>query len=95
MPSAAAGSASMSSQSSPGAPPRRLVNDRVLVQYDGQTRAGRISSIHRHADDVEYVIRFDDEDGGMGVVVNVWSTGGRCTLLTASRGAEAEGQRSG
>jgi hypothetical protein len=84
----------MSTQPVSGAPPHRLVNDRVLVRYDGQTRAGRISSIHRHADDVEYVIRLDDEDGGMGVVVNVWSTGGRCTLLSAIRGVETEGRRS-
>jgi hypothetical protein len=84
----------MSTQPVSGAPPHRLVNDRVLVRYDGQTRAGRISSIHRHADDVEYVVRLDDEDAGMGVVVNVRSTSGRCTFLTATRGVEAEGQRS-
>lgn len=78
----------------PGPQPQRSVNDRILVRYAGQTRAGRISSIHRHTDELEYVVRLDDEDGGMGFVVNVWSTGGRCTLLTASRGAEAERRRS-
>lgn len=84
----------MSTQPLSAAPTQYLVNDRVLVRYDGHPRAGRISSIHRHADDVEYVVRLDDQDGGLGVVVNVWSTSARCTLLTASRGAEPEGRRS-
>lgn len=67
---------------SAGASPH-LVNDRVLVWHHGQGRAGRISSIHRHEDGVEYVVRLDDSADGTGTVVNVWSSGARCAVLDA------------
>lgn len=60
-----------------------LVNDRVLVWHRGQRRAGRISSIHRHDDGIEYVIRLDDNAGGMGTVVNIRNSGARCAFLGA------------
>jgi hypothetical protein len=62
---------------------RHLVNDRVLVRHRGQRRPGRVSSIHRHEDGIEYVVRLDDSPGGMGTVVNVWNSGARCAVLGA------------
>lgn len=77
----------MSARSLSAAASPHLVNDRVLVWHRGQRRAGRISSIHRHEDGIEYVVRLDDSAGGMGTVVNVWSSGARCAVLGAVLGA--------
>ncbi len=60
------------------------VGDRVHVQRDGQACPGRISSIHPSSTGVEYVIAIDDPDGGVGGVVNIWTTSGRSSFLTLS-----------
>jgi hypothetical protein len=57
------------------------VGDRVRVHRNGITYPGRISSIHHRDNGVEYVVRTDTTDGGMGQVVNIWTTSGHCSFL--------------
>lgn len=57
--------------------PPHLVGDRVQVRHHGQLRPGRIRSVHQRNSGIEYVINTDPVDGGMGEVVNVWTTSGR------------------
>jgi hypothetical protein len=64
-----------------------LVGDRVLIEHKGQRRPGRISSIHHVNDGVEYVVRTDPRDGGMGEVLNIWTSSGSSSFLTALGGA--------
>jgi hypothetical protein len=64
-----------------------LVGDRVHVQRKGAVTSGRISSIHRVNDGVEYVVRTDPHDGGMGEVLNVWTSSGSSSFLTLLGGA--------
>lgn len=59
-----------------------LVGDRVQIQHKGQPKPGRISSIHQVNDDVEYVVRTDPQDGGMGEVLNIWTSSGSSSFLT-------------
>jgi hypothetical protein len=59
-----------------------LVGDPVRVQRTGVTYSGRISSIHRRDNGVEYVIRTHATDGGMGQVLNIWTTSGQPSFLT-------------
>ena len=60
-----------------------LVGDRVQVQHKGQPKPGRISSIHHVNDGVEYVVHTDPRDGGMGEVLNIWTSSGSSSFLTA------------
>jgi hypothetical protein len=53
------------------------VDDGVQVQHRGHMKPGRISSIHRTHNGAEYIVRTDPVDGGMGGVVNIWTTSGR------------------
>lgn len=71
-------------------PPRtpHQVNERVQVQHHGQRRSGRVSSIHHNDDGVEYVIRLDASDGGIGSVVNIWTTSGQSSFLTPLGGEQ-------
>ncbi|MDT0262293.1 hypothetical protein [Jatrophihabitans lederbergiae] len=57
--------------------PSYQVGSRVLVQHKGTTSTGQISSIHRQSNGTEYVVRIDACDGGMGSVLNLWSTSDR------------------
>lgn len=54
-----------------------LVGDRVRVAHHGQLTPGLISAIHRTSSGVEYVVRTAPTDGGMGTVINLWTTSGR------------------
>jgi hypothetical protein len=66
------------------------VGDRVRVQRKGITYPGRISSIHHRDNGVEYVVHTDATDGGMGHIVNIWTTSGHSSFLTpAPAGGEA------
>ncbi len=58
-----------------------LVGDRVHVQRHGRLMAGRILSIHRTDNGVVYVVAVDAADGGLGGVINVWTTSGRSAYL--------------
>lgn len=58
------------------------VGDRVQVQGQGKTILGRISSIHRKNTGVEYVVRTDAVDGGIGQVLNIWTTSGESSFLS-------------
>ena len=64
------------------------VNDRVHVHRRGERRPGRISSVHRHESGIEYVVRLDGPDGGLGAVVNVWTTSGHSNFLTPTGGEQ-------
>ncbi|WP_375481060.1 hypothetical protein [uncultured Jatrophihabitans sp.] len=64
------------------------VNDRVQVHRRGTRRLGRISSVHHHDNGIEYVVRLDGPDGGLGAVVNVWTTSGHSTFLTPTGGEQ-------
>lgn len=64
------------------------VNDRVQVHRAGTRRPGRISSIHHHDNGIEYVVRLEGPDGGLGAVVNVWTTSGHSTFLTPAGGEQ-------
>jgi hypothetical protein len=59
------------------------VGDRVQVQHKGQPKPGRVGSIHYVNDGVEYVVRTDPRDGGMGAVLNIWTSSGCPSFLTA------------
>ncbi|MCW2529562.1 MAG: hypothetical protein JWM76_4422 [Pseudonocardiales bacterium] len=61
--------------------PAHRVGDQVLVDQRGDLRPGRISSVHHHDGGIEYVVRADARDGGMGGVVNVWTTSGHSSYL--------------
>jgi hypothetical protein len=62
------------------APPHQ-VGDRVQVRHRGRMTPGRIRSVHPLDGGVEYVISTDPVEGGMGHVVNVWTTSGRSHYL--------------
>lgn len=68
-----------------------LVGDRVQVQHKGQPKPGRVSSIHHVNDGVEYVVRTDPRDGGMGEVFNIWTSSGSSSFLTAPAHAAPRG----
>jgi hypothetical protein len=42
---------------------------------------------HHVNDGVEYVVRTDPHDGGMGEVLNIWTSSGSSSFLTALGGA--------
>lgn len=70
--------------------PAHQVGDRVQVQHKGQRKPGRISSINHVNDGVEFVVRTDPADpsgGGMGEVLNIWTSSGSSSFLTAPGGA--------
>jgi hypothetical protein len=67
--------------------PAHQVGDRVQVQHKGQPKPGRVSSIHHVNDGVEYVVRTDPLDGGMGEVLNIWTSSGTSSFLTSLGGA--------
>jgi hypothetical protein len=67
--------------------PIHQVGDRVQVQHKGQPKPGRVSSIHNVTDGVEYVVRTDPHDGGMGEVLKNWTSSGSSSFLTALGGA--------
>lgn len=64
------------------------VGDRVRVERNGgQHTPGRISSIHHVRGGIEYVVHADAADGGIGSVLNVWTSSGHTSLLVpADRG---------
>ena len=64
------------------------VNDRVQVHRHGTRRPGRISAVHHHDNGVEYVVRLDAPDGGIGAVVNVWTASGHSTFLSPEGGEQ-------
>jgi hypothetical protein len=64
-----------------------LVGERVQIQHKGQPKPGRISSIHHINDGIEYVVRTDPHDGGMGEVLTIWTSSGSSSFLTAPGGA--------
>jgi hypothetical protein len=66
-------------------PALHQVGERVHVHRKGQTNAGRISSVHRSERGVEYVIRTEAADGGVGGVVNIWTTSGHTSFITPAR----------
>ena len=68
-----------------------LVGDRVQVQHKGQPKPGRVSSIHHVNDGVEYVVRTDPHDGGMSEVLNIWTSSGTSSFLTAPAHAAPRG----
>ena len=70
-----------------------LVGDRVQVQHKGQLKPGRISSIHHVNDGVEYVVRTDPQGGGMGEVLNIWTSSGGSSCLTALAPTAPRGAR--
>ena len=61
--------------------PTYQVGDQVQVQRKGASTPGRISSIHRRKDGVEYVVSLTATDGGLGSVINVWTTSGQSSFL--------------
>jgi|tagenome__1003787_1003787.scaffolds.fasta_scaffold20880169_4 hypothetical protein len=63
------------------APRPYQVGDRVQVERHGQLVPGRISAIRPSGRGTEYVIRTDPADGGMGDVLNVWSTSAHPSYL--------------
>jgi hypothetical protein len=63
-------------------PALHQVGERVHVQRKGQSIPGRISSVHRTERGVEYVIRTEPTDGGVGGVLNIWTTSGHSSFLT-------------
>jgi hypothetical protein len=68
--------------------PAHQVGDRLHVQHKEQPKPGRISSIHHVNDGVEYVVRTDPDDaGGMGEVLNIWTSFGTSSFFTAPGGA--------
>jgi hypothetical protein len=67
--------------------PAHQVGDRVQVQHKGQHKPGRISSIHQVNDGVEYVVRTDPHDDGVGEVLNIWTSSGASSFLTTLGGA--------
>ena len=67
--------------------PAHQVGDRVQVQHKGQPKPGWISSIHHVNDGVEYVLRADPHDDGMGEVLNICTSSGSSSFLTALGGA--------
>lgn len=62
--------------------PAYQVGDRVQVQRKGAATPGRISSIHRRKDGVEYVVRTEPAEGGIGGVINLWTTSGQSSFLS-------------
>ena len=69
------------------------VGDRVQIQHKGQPKPGRVSSIHHVNDGVEYVVRTDPRDGGMGEVLNIWTSSGSSSFLTALAPTAPRGAR--
>jgi hypothetical protein len=65
-------------------PALHQVGDRVYVHRKGQRIPGRISSVHRSDHGVEYVIRTEPADGGHGSVVNIWTTSGQSSFISAA-----------
>lgn len=65
--------------------PAHQVGDRIQVRHQGQLTPGRISSVHHVGSGVEYVIRLDAADGGLGDTINV--------ALSSTRSANRNGQR--
>ena len=61
--------------------PAFQVGDQVQGQRKSGTTPGRISSIHRRKDGVEYVVSLTAPDGGLGSVLNVWTTSGQSSFL--------------
>ena len=61
--------------------PAYQVGDHVQVQRKSGATPGRISSIHRRNDGIEYVVSLTAPDGGLGSVLNVWTTSGRSSFL--------------
>jgi hypothetical protein len=71
--------------------PAYHVGDRVHVDRKGESTPGRITSIHRRKGGVEYVVRTEPTDGGMGNVVNLWTTSGQSSFLRpAPTGGESQ-----
>jgi len=60
------------------------VGDRVHVHRQGQLIAGHITSVHRRDLGVEYVIRTQPTDGGHGSVVNIRTTSGHSSFISAA-----------
>ena len=65
-----------------GSTPAYQVGDRVQVHREGVATPGRISSIHHGQDGIEYVVSLTAPDGGLGSVINVWTTSGHSSFLT-------------
>jgi hypothetical protein len=63
-------------------PARHQVGDRVHVHRKGHRVLGRISSVHTTDRGVEYVVRTDPTDGGIGGVLNIWTTSGHSSFIT-------------
>ena len=57
------------------------VGDQVQVHTQAGLTLGRVSAVHRQGNGIEYVVRTDAHDGGMGGVVNVWTTSARSSYL--------------
>ena len=68
-------------------PARRQVGDRVHVHLNGRRIPGRISSVHATDRGVEYVVRTDPTDGRIGGVLNIWTTSGHSSFITAAEDA--------
>jgi hypothetical protein len=59
------------------------VGDGVHVHRKDQRIPARICSVHRSDRGVEYVIRTEPADGGHGSVLNIWTTSGHSSFITA------------
>lgn len=70
--------------------PGYQIGDRVQIRRKGQSAAGRISSIHRSVNGVEYVVHTDPVHGGTGSVLNLWTTSDQCSFLSPAPAAGGE-----
>jgi hypothetical protein len=64
-------------------PAQHQAGDRVHLHRKGQLIPGHITSVHRSDRGVEYVIRTQPTDSGHGSVVNIWTTSGHSSFITA------------
>ena len=73
----------MTASHNPPCYPREVfpVGARVRVHRANGSHPGRINAVHRRGAAIEYVIHLDAADGGLGEMVNVRITGGRCGAL--------------
>lgn len=67
-----------------GTRPVHQVGDRVQIHRDGHIQRGRVNSIHRVSGGIEYVVHADAAGGGIGGVLNVWTSDVRTPFLASA-----------
>lgn len=84
----------MSATPAPTKPlPVHQVGDRVRLHRHGLNHLGWISSINHRDDGVEYVVRIEAHAGGMGQVVNIWTTSGHSSFLPSRHAVARDDQQ--